>query len=388
MKSEKGITLLSLVLYVVAVTIIVGTVATITSFFYSNTENINEASKAIGEYNKFNLEMLREVKEEGNRVVSITENGTRIAFSSGNTYTLLDGGLYKNKIKICTGVINCSFRKDMQEEKEIVTAIFEMKDFAKTVQYVIDNSKIGTSTNIEESYTQVSSEQYVQDGLQLHYDALNNTGNGHSDTTDTWRDLSPNHNDGVIEFGNGMWETNSLVLDGSRTGVFVDDNLVDLFKEDNTIQILLEIDEEGTRDIFVGNYNTEHAINYEKYGDGNLFRHYIDAGGNDIRTCSDTMKIGEIQILTWKWNKGQNTIEIYQDNRQITNFTANRIGAYSYDWNNAWFGRDSRTGETCLKGKIFSIRVYNKLLSQEEINQNYQVDVIRYGIEVPQQDME
>ena len=33
-----------------------------------------------------------------------------------------------------------------------------------------------------------------------------------------------------------------------------------------------------------------------------------------------------------------------------------------------------------MKGKIYSIRVYNRALTQEEINHNYQMDKKRFGI--------
>ena len=33
-----------------------------------------------------------------------------------------------------------------------------------------------------------------------------------------------------------------------------------------------------------------------------------------------------------------------------------------------------------LKGKIYSIRVYNRALTQDEINHNYEIDKKRFGI--------
>ena len=49
---------------------------------------------------------------------------------------------------------------------------------------------------------------YVEDGLILHYDAINNTGSGHSNNITTWKDLSGNSNDAIIT--GGIWENNSL----------------------------------------------------------------------------------------------------------------------------------------------------------------------------------
>ena len=55
---------------------------------------------------------------------------------------------------------------------------------------------------------------YVTDGLVLHYDAINNTGEGHSDTTSTWKDLSGNGNDGSIT--GGTWQSNALRFTSSN----------------------------------------------------------------------------------------------------------------------------------------------------------------------------
>lgn len=148
MKSQRGITLLSLVVYVVGMSMVVAIVATITSFFYSNTKNMSESASNLSEFNKFNLEIAQEVKQTGNGISSIENDGTRIVFTSGNVYTFQDNGVYKNKIKICTGVTNCQFRKGMQEEKEIVTVLFQMENFARTVEYVLESSSPIKSTNI------------------------------------------------------------------------------------------------------------------------------------------------------------------------------------------------------------------------------------------------
>ena len=103
----------------------------------------------------------------------------------------------------------------MQEEKEILVTLFEMKDFARTVEYVISNTGINLNANLEENYTNVASEQYIQDGLQLHFDAINNTGTGHSNTTETWRDLSNNHNDGLLT--DVTWDGNSAIFNGTSS---------------------------------------------------------------------------------------------------------------------------------------------------------------------------
>lgn len=139
MKEQKGITLTSLLIYVVAMLIIIGVVGTITSFFYSNTADMNESATNLGEFNKFNLAFLAETKKEGNSVYSVNNN--RITFSSGTVFTFQGDGIYQNKVKICTSVTNCSFNVRVKEEKQIITVLIEIGTkvpFAKTIEYVMN----------------------------------------------------------------------------------------------------------------------------------------------------------------------------------------------------------------------------------------------------------
>ena len=73
MKSEKGITLVSVIIYVIAMLIIVTVVSVITSYFYKNInvgtlkENLNQ------EYTKFNSFFIEEVNRKGNKIIEIGE---------------------------------------------------------------------------------------------------------------------------------------------------------------------------------------------------------------------------------------------------------------------------------------------------------------------------
>ena len=81
--------------------------------------------------------------------------------------------------------------------------------------------------NVDEIYqnltgTTTDEPQYVTDGLVLHYDAINNTGEGHNSSTTTWKDLSGNGNDGTLSTSpttsNFYWEDNSITISGYSSG--------------------------------------------------------------------------------------------------------------------------------------------------------------------------
>ena len=60
MKSESGVTLISITVYLIVMTIVIGIIAIISSFFYKNTIEVSEISP-ITEFTKFNSYFTREI---------------------------------------------------------------------------------------------------------------------------------------------------------------------------------------------------------------------------------------------------------------------------------------------------------------------------------------
>lgn len=116
MKSEKGITLISLIIYVIGMAIVIALVSTLTSYFYKNID-IDSVSNYTSEYTKFTSVILDEINKEGNKIIeskSTNKNGKQvnyIIFSSGNQYTFMEenNSIYKNNIKICQNIELCKF---------------------------------------------------------------------------------------------------------------------------------------------------------------------------------------------------------------------------------------------------------------------------------------
>ena len=142
MKSEKGVTLISLTVYVIVMAIVVSIVAVISSYFYTNTQDINESIDPITEYTKFNTFFSDEVNHENIKVLEcktsyenpddINSNiiSSYIVFDNGVQYTFLseNNGVYRNKVKICSGVENCNFQYEIKNGKAVVKVIFKVKD--------------------------------------------------------------------------------------------------------------------------------------------------------------------------------------------------------------------------------------------------------------------
>lgn len=142
MKNESGITLVSLTIYVIAFAIVIGIISVLTSFFYSNVVNLSDTGENSAEFSNFNMYFLEDIKQEGNKIEKVDEDGQYISFSNGNTYTFQDNHIYKNKIRICNNITDFKVEKKI-DNKEIIVVVFikigDNMEFSKTTEYVMNN---------------------------------------------------------------------------------------------------------------------------------------------------------------------------------------------------------------------------------------------------------
>lgn len=136
MKSDKGITLASLALYIVVMIIVLGIMSSIITTFYANTEGMNAKVQELVEFNKFNMNFLKEAKLYNNSVDSIDEN-TYIVFTSGNSFSFSNNKIYYNNLKIANDVKKVKFEKG--EDDTIINVTVEFESFSKTIKYKIEN---------------------------------------------------------------------------------------------------------------------------------------------------------------------------------------------------------------------------------------------------------
>lgn len=144
MKSEKGITLISLTIYVIAMTIVVGVVAIISTFFYSNMMDSSQDIDPITEYTKFNSFFSDEVNHSNIKVLecsTTTDGQNYIVFDNGIQYTFIpeNKGIYRNQVKIASGVDNCTFTRNIKNGKDVVEVIFEAGNRTRETTYTLKN---------------------------------------------------------------------------------------------------------------------------------------------------------------------------------------------------------------------------------------------------------
>lgn len=71
MRSNKGITMMGLIIYITSFLVVTGVVAGLTSFFYGNSTLLTKELYSSADYNKLNLYLVKESEQQGNRVDEI-----------------------------------------------------------------------------------------------------------------------------------------------------------------------------------------------------------------------------------------------------------------------------------------------------------------------------
>lgn len=148
MKSDKGITLVALVIYVIVMIIVIGIMSTILDNFYKNTNSMQADTEEILQFNNFNTYFLKEIKSNGNSVDSIGNEDKYILFASGNSFSFNSDNnkIYYNDIEICKQVqdMTISYGKvtnDLGEEVEdntVINITISFKEFSKSIKYKIE----------------------------------------------------------------------------------------------------------------------------------------------------------------------------------------------------------------------------------------------------------
>ena len=124
MKSERGITLTILVIYIIIFSVVIGLLASLSSYIYGNIKYINDDSVDVSEFNKFNVYFIEDVKSNSqvqidSQVNSEGKNIVRIVFGDGDIYSFVkeEKSIYKNKQKIAKNIQNFTAVRNQTSDK-------------------------------------------------------------------------------------------------------------------------------------------------------------------------------------------------------------------------------------------------------------------------------
>lgn len=119
-RNTKGITLVSLVIYVVIMLMLIAIIAVFKNNIDENIDSMGEYTSLVPKINKVHMYMLDEVNLKNNKVLKRNSSGSYIEFSSGNSYMFSDGSLYKNSVKVLSDIIDGSFQVETENNNEVL----------------------------------------------------------------------------------------------------------------------------------------------------------------------------------------------------------------------------------------------------------------------------
>lgn len=232
---------------------------------------------------------------------------------------------------------------------------------------------------------EVNEESYIQDGLIIQYDGENNTGNGHDSSATTWKNISKTplaNSDGTLVNINynetSGWTDNSLILDGSN----------DIVKSayahypQMTIEIVFKpLDAlAGTTEDYIANFETG-GMGILKVGNNLIGQAYVGGSYKAIGN-NGLINIGKTYSVSLGYD---GTNMYYLENGELVKLPV--TGAFTAPKDSTLFmlgTNPEAKGETLGSNEVrpnfeaYSVRIYNRCLTEEEMKYNYQVDSARY----------
>lgn len=205
----------------------------------------------------------------------------------------------------------------------------------------------------------------VLDGLVLWYDGTNNTGSGHSNSPSNWYDLSGNGNHGTLT--SITWDDTAAVFNGTTSKVVTPYKLPST--SDFTVEVTFVIA------TLTGSWQTV----ISQYASVNHYRLRINPSNRLAINTENSSQFGTTLSANTKYNvcavRSGGNDNAYLDNvLDITKATA-----MIEQTNTLIVGAQSATSTSGgLNGKIMSVRVYNRALTEEERAHNYAYDIARY----------
>ena len=383
-KIKKGISMIAL-LITIAVFLILLTVITISSDKIINNTKKKQFAREI--YEVQNLVDKYKYENEEYPYTNLDDN-TKESMSIDITDDLTDqfdkeGVKEGDKVELYTidlnkigaenitrGIKKDNNLKDVYAFSEKTGIVYYIKGYkvGKNVYYTLTDELKGQigygkdTSNISNSkvISETASMDYVQDGLVLLLDGIQNIRGGHSTSTNVWEDLSGNNYD--VTMKNITINDNNMYFNGNDSKIY-SEKALDVV----SVEIVLEL-EEKNRYVYIASFGSNSKsmawspVEDKGFSLGNVKKRYF---------VENLYKKNSISVQ-------YNPDLMYLNSEKLTNNLAGESWSSpsSYPIAFGFYGNNAYR----MKGKIYSIRIYNRALTQDEINHNYEMDKKRFGI--------
>ena len=138
MKKNRGITLVSLIIYIILAIIVLSMLSVLSTHFKDNIGDLDVSTVHDTEFDKLNLQLLKETKTENNYIDEEQTTSTKLVFTNGNTYTYESNALYLNdNIKIAENLETFSSEIANENNKQKMTVTVTIDGITRTTEYVV-----------------------------------------------------------------------------------------------------------------------------------------------------------------------------------------------------------------------------------------------------------
>lgn len=260
-----------------------------------------------------------------------------------------------------------------------VIRTIELKTLLKIKDVYIQDDNPEKIAKIKSDRNLADTSEYVKNGLVVFYDAINNMGSSHSNNAKTWRDLSGNGNDAIYS-GSGelTWNDKAYDFVDSANNYFVSKKAISLENKSRTIEVVCSLEEDGLENIIGFGSNTSGALNdIIYYNNGINLNNYNDTDAQ--KGINYKLKLGKTYSNTIIYNSENKTATYYTDANSKKNVELDI--ALNTVSGKLQIGKGINSAHNKNKRlKIQAIRIYNRVLTEEERNTNYELDKVRYEI--------
>ena len=137
MKSDKGVTLITLTIYVIVSIAMVGIITIVSGAFMSSLRDSDFYNEPIAEYTAFNSYFSEQVNHPGIEVLQCRDN--YVVFSDGVQYSFIKAnkGIYKDRVKICWNIDSCRFSQSEENGKTVITVQFNAGGQNRITNYTL-----------------------------------------------------------------------------------------------------------------------------------------------------------------------------------------------------------------------------------------------------------
>lgn len=366
-----------------------------------NAGNINIATYDV----LSNIYINNRVTSYESNVLSFTLNiNSEEGIDKVDTYYSVDGITYSNLKTTTLNTLNKFSTIDtIYENIPTDASIIYIKSIVTDRLGKVDTS-IFTCGEINKT-----SDDYIKDGMILNYDAINNTGSGHLNMQNIWKDLSVKKTDGslknfIANDSNSGFRDSSLKFDGVDDTVDTglpgattfnadSDFTMSVMFDFNTVTAVGAADSNGEGDIGIvlgcAHYSG-YGISWRTPVQGDTtnieITSFLRVNSNRSRLVKNIVATDKKCCFTQVYSKTSNKHELYYNGILVgettaaTNdnwFDANQLGNIGINKAQIYSGSAS---SNFADMNVYSARIYNRALSKDEVKINYSIDRSRYGI--------